>query len=102
MTADTSEWHRATITRTGQDRLFTAELLNHHLALNVDQATWDNAVNTVLTITTGLDTNADAVTCRPGLTEADEETIAAFLAVARTPDGRSALEIPDQREGAES
>ena len=102
MTADTSEWHRATITRQPDDLALTSWIMLEQLALRVDQTVWDAALACTLATTAGIDSNADRVMGRASLTEADEEAVAAFLAVARTPDGRYALSIPNQTGGVGS
>ena len=61
MTADTTGWHNATITRTGDNLAITSWLMLEQLALRVDQDAWDAAVAATLIMTAGLDANADEV-----------------------------------------
>ena len=61
MTADTTGWHNATITRTGDNLAITSWLMLEQLALRVGQDAWDAALNATLAMTAGLDANADEV-----------------------------------------
>ena len=63
MTADTTGWHNATITRTGDNLAITSWLMLEQLALRVGQDVWDAALEATLATTAGFDANADLVMC---------------------------------------